>query len=89
MTEAKMSALAGRRGFAFVGIYPGGNPFRRHYDRSAYFNKRRTRHDELDAAITEWTSKYDHNEATRILQEQGIAAGPVLANWELVSNPHL
>lgn len=49
---------------------------------------RRARHDDLDAAITEWTSKYDHNEATRILQERGIAAGPVLANWELVSNPH-
>ena len=49
---------------------------------------RRRRHDELDAAISEWTSLYDHNEATRILQAAGMPAGPVLANWELVSNPH-
>ncbi len=49
---------------------------------------RRASHDELDAAISEWTSQYDHNEAARILQEAGVPAGPVLANWELVSNPH-
>lgn len=49
---------------------------------------RRVRHDELDAAISQWTSQYDHNEATRILQKAGVPAGPVLANWELVSNPH-
>ncbi|MCY4654738.1 MAG: CoA transferase, partial [Dehalococcoidia bacterium] len=49
---------------------------------------RRKRHDELDAAISEWTSRYDHNEAARILQAAGVPAGPVLANWELVSNPH-
>ena len=49
---------------------------------------RRKRHDELDIAISEWTSRYDHNEAARILQAAGAPAGPVLANWELVSNPH-
>ena len=49
---------------------------------------RRTRHDELDTMISEWTSQHDHNEAARILQEAGVPAGPVLANWELVSNPH-
>ena len=49
---------------------------------------RQSRHDELDAAISEWTSRYDHNEAARILQEAGVPAGPVLANWELASNPH-
>ena len=49
---------------------------------------RRARHDDLDAAISGWTSQYDHNEAARILQEAGVPAGPVLANWELVSNPH-
>ena len=49
---------------------------------------RRSRHDDLDAAISEWTSQYDHNEAARILQAAGVPAGPVLANWELVSNPH-
>ncbi len=49
---------------------------------------RHARHDELDVAISEWTSQYDHNEAARILQAAGVPAGPVLANWELVSNPH-
>lgn len=49
---------------------------------------RRKRHDELDVAISEWTSRYDHNEASWILQAAGVPAGPVLANWELVSNPH-
>ncbi len=49
---------------------------------------RRASHDDLDAAISEWTSKHDHNEAARILQQAGVPAGPVLANWELVSNPH-
>ncbi|MCH8310265.1 MAG: CoA transferase [Chloroflexi bacterium] len=50
--------------------------------------KRRVHHDEIDEAISQWTANYDHNEATRILQDAGIAAGPVLANWELVSNQH-
>ena len=50
--------------------------------------ERQERHDELDAAIAEWTSQYDHHEAARILQQAGVSAGPVLANWELVSNPH-
>ena len=51
-------------------------------------SERRARHDELDAAISEWSSRHDHNEATRILQDAGVPAGPVLANWELVSNSH-
>ena len=50
---------------------------------------RMPRHDELDAAISDWTSRYDHNEAAAMLQRAGVPAGPVLANWELVSNPHL
>ena len=33
--------------------------------------------------------RYDHNEAAAMLQRAGVPAGPVLANWELVSNPHL
>ena len=49
---------------------------------------RSSRHDELDEAISAWTSLYDHNEATAILQRAGVPSGPVLANWELVSNPH-
>ena len=49
---------------------------------------RHARHDELDAAISEWTRQYDHNEASAILQEAGVPAAPVLANWEMVSNRH-
>ena len=46
-------------------------------------------HAELDAAISDWTTQYDHNEATAILQHASVPVGPVLANWGLVSNPHL
>lgn len=46
-------------------------------------------HDAIDAAITAWSVRYDHNEATRALQAAGIPAAPVLANWEVVSDPHL
>ncbi len=53
------------------------------------FEMRRDAHDEIDAAIEEWSMQLDHNEATRQLQAAGVAAGPVLANWELVSDPHL
>ena len=49
---------------------------------------RRARHDELDNAISEWTRQYDHNEAAAKLQQVGVPAAPVLANWEMVSNPH-
>ena len=49
---------------------------------------RRERHDEIDVAISEWSSKFDHNEAAAILQEAGVPAAPVLANWEMVSNSH-
>ena len=49
---------------------------------------RMSRHEELDPAIGDWTQKYDHNEASAILQGAGVAAAPVLANWEMVSNRH-
>jgi crotonobetainyl-CoA:carnitine CoA-transferase CaiB-like acyl-CoA transferase len=47
------------------------------------------RHDRLDAAITEWSRGLDHYEAARRLQAAGVPAAPVLANWELLSDPHL
>jgi crotonobetainyl-CoA:carnitine CoA-transferase CaiB-like acyl-CoA transferase len=50
---------------------------------------RRARHDAIDEAITAWSRALDHYEATRRLQSAGIAAAPVLANWELLSDPHL
>lgn len=46
-------------------------------------------HDAIDAAIADWAARYDHQEATQILQKAGVPAGPVLANWEIVSDPHL
>jgi crotonobetainyl-CoA:carnitine CoA-transferase CaiB-like acyl-CoA transferase len=50
---------------------------------------RRARHDLLDAAIGEWSRNLDHYEAARRLQAVGVPAAPVLANWELLSDPHL
>lgn len=49
---------------------------------------RMARHSEIDVAISEWTRQFDHNEAAAILQEAGVPAAPVLANWEMVSNRH-
>ena len=46
-------------------------------------------HDEIDAAIEAWSALRNHNRATTLLQEAGVPAGPVLANWEIVSDPHL
>ncbi len=45
--------------------------------------------DALNEAIDAWTATVDHNEAARLLQAAGVPAAPVLANWELLSNPHL
>ena len=50
---------------------------------------RRAAHDEIDRAIEDWSARLDHNEASRRLQAAGVPAGPVLANWELASDPHL
>jgi len=44
---------------------------------------------EIDAAIAAWSRTLDHQDATVILQRAGVPAGPVLANWEIVSDPHL
>jgi crotonobetainyl-CoA:carnitine CoA-transferase CaiB-like acyl-CoA transferase len=50
---------------------------------------RRGAHDEIDRVVSAWSAKLDHQEAARILQAAGVPAGPVLANWEIVSDPHL
>ena len=46
-------------------------------------------HDEIDVAIEAWSETRNHNRAAELLQEAGVPAGPVLANWEIVSDPHL
>lgn len=50
---------------------------------------RRAVHDTIDEAISAWSANLDHYEAARTLQAAGVPAAPVLANWELLSDPHL
>jgi crotonobetainyl-CoA:carnitine CoA-transferase CaiB-like acyl-CoA transferase len=50
---------------------------------------RRAAHDAIDEAIGDWSRGLDHYEAARALQAAGVPAAPVLANWELLTDPHL
>lgn len=50
---------------------------------------RKANEDELEAIVSEWTSKQDPFEVTRRLQEAGVAAFPPLSNRELAEDPHL
>lgn len=50
---------------------------------------RQAQHDMLDEAIGRWSEGLDHYEAARRLQAAHVPAAPVLANWELLSDPHL
>jgi crotonobetainyl-CoA:carnitine CoA-transferase CaiB-like acyl-CoA transferase len=50
---------------------------------------RHAQHDALDEAIYAWSSSLDHYDAARRLQAEGVPAAPVLASWELFSDPHL
>ncbi|MBI4498875.1 MAG: CoA transferase [Chloroflexi bacterium] len=50
----------------------------------------RVRHqDALDAIIAEWTRQHDHYDVMAILQRVGVPAGPVLADYEALSDPQL
>ena len=49
---------------------------------------RRDGHDEIDEALGAWSAGLDHYESARRLQEAGVPAGPVLANWEMISDLH-
>ncbi len=51
--------------------------------------ERHRQHDSLDAEIAAWTQAQDAHEVAALLQEAGIAAGPVLSNLEMVADPHL
>ena len=44
---------------------------------------------EVDAAIREWAATRDHITAAGELQAAGVAAAPVMPNWEIVSDNHL
>ena len=48
---------------------------------------RRQHHDELDAAISEWTSARDHYDVMHTLQAAGVKAAPVLDGKEALFDP--
>jgi crotonobetainyl-CoA:carnitine CoA-transferase CaiB-like acyl-CoA transferase len=50
---------------------------------------RMARHDELDVAISAWTSQQTHLEAFHALQAAGVSAGPLLDDDELPEDPHI
>ncbi len=50
---------------------------------------RHARHDEIDVAISAWTAGLEQYEIAFALQEIGVAAGPVLANWQIMPDPHI
>ncbi len=50
---------------------------------------RQARHDELDAAISAWTAQWEQYETAQMLQDRGVPAAPVLANWQIMADPHV
>ena len=50
---------------------------------------RTARHDELDEAIEAWTSEREQYEAAWELQRAGVSAAPILANWQVLHDPHI
>ncbi len=50
---------------------------------------RRARHDELDAAIADWTRTRDAAEASEVLPAAGIAATPTLTALDVIVDEHL
>jgi crotonobetainyl-CoA:carnitine CoA-transferase CaiB-like acyl-CoA transferase len=50
---------------------------------------RQARHDELDEAIAAWTSGLEQYEVAWELQRRGVSAAPVLANWQILADPHI
>ncbi|MEO6398053.1 MAG: CoA transferase [Tepidiformaceae bacterium] len=43
----------------------------------------------LRRALELWCSEHDHNLAADMFQSEGVAAGPVMANWEIFTDNHL
>jgi crotonobetainyl-CoA:carnitine CoA-transferase CaiB-like acyl-CoA transferase len=58
-------------------------------DDLAHLEGRLVAHDELDAGIEAWTVGREQRETARLLQEAGIAAGPVLGGADLLGDPQL
>ena len=57
-------------------------------ERFATVLARRDHHDELDAAITEWTSQRDHYDVMRTLQAARVKAAAVLDGKEILFDEH-
>ncbi len=57
--------------------------------RFATLEARKANEDELERIVEEWTIQQDPFEATKKLQEAGVAAFPPLCNKELAEDPHL
>ena len=55
----------------------------------AKLDGRQARHDEIDDAIVAWTSEREQYEAVRELQAANISAAPILANWQVLHDPHI
>ena len=51
--------------------------------------QRRSKREEIDATVRAWAAAQDAWDATRRLQQAGIAAGPVLNNRDLLLDAHL
>jgi crotonobetainyl-CoA:carnitine CoA-transferase CaiB-like acyl-CoA transferase len=66
-----------------------GHPELRTDQRFATAAARRANHDELDAVISDWTATQPMMEAFHLLQSAGVAAGPLLDDVLLTSDPHL
>ena len=66
-----------------------GSPAWADDERFASAAGRRLHHDELDERLSQWTRSLDRWEATRRCQREGVAAGPVLDEADLVDDPHL
>ncbi len=65
-----------------------GNPEWTLEERFADAYGRHSHQDELDRLVAAWTIERTHWEATRALQEAGVAAMPSLSNEEIVNDSH-
>ena len=52
------------------------------------WQSRQQRHDEIDAAISDWTRSADKYDLMHRLQAEGIASGPVLSGKDVHFDPH-
>jgi crotonobetainyl-CoA:carnitine CoA-transferase CaiB-like acyl-CoA transferase len=46
-------------------------------------------HDEIDEHISQWTRSLEPQQVMRLLQEKGVAAGPVMDQRDAYADPHL